>query len=89
MISSLLRISWERIVQVAKWGNSLAVRLPKRVVEELGLRAGDRLDIVAATNRRIEVAKDDRRERALAAIRARRWALPPNYRFDRDEANAR
>ena len=76
-------------MQVAKWGNSLAVRLPKKLVEELGLRAGDRLDIVTAANRRIEVAKDDRRERALAAIRARRWALPSGYRFDRDEANAR
>jgi antitoxin MazE len=44
---------------------------------------------VAATPRRIEVAKDDRRERTLAAICARRWALPPDYRFDREEANAR
>ncbi|HEX6013491.1 MAG TPA: AbrB/MazE/SpoVT family DNA-binding domain-containing protein [Geminicoccaceae bacterium] len=76
-------------MQVARWGNSLAVRLPKKLVEELGLRAGDQLDIVAAAPRRIEVAKDDRRERALAAICARRWALPPDYRFDREEANAR
>jgi antitoxin MazE len=76
-------------MQVARWGNSLAVRLPKKLVEALGLKAGDELAVVAATPRRIEVAKDDRRERALAAIRARRWALPSDYRFDRDEANAR
>ena len=76
-------------MQVAKWGNSLAVRLPKKLVERLGLRAGDEVTIVAATGERIEVAKDGRRERALAAIRARDWALPPDYRFDRDEANAR
>lgn len=76
-------------MQVAKWGNSLAVRLPKKLVERLGLRAGDELAIIAATGDRIEVAKDGRRERALAAIRARSWVLPPDYRFDRDEANAR
>ena len=76
-------------MQVARWGNSLAVRLPKKLVERLGLRAGDEVTIVAATGERIEVAKDGRRERALAAIRARDWALPPDYRFDRDEANAR
>ncbi len=26
---------------VSKWGNSLAVRLPKEVVEKLGLKEGD------------------------------------------------
>jgi antitoxin MazE len=76
-------------MQVAKWGNSLAVRLPKKLVEQLGLRPGDELEVVAADRQRIEVAKDEGRERSLAAIRARRWALPPDYRFDRDEANAR
>lgn len=76
-------------MQVARWGNSLAVRLPKKLVERLGLRAGDELAIIASTGERIEVAKDGRRDRALAAIRARHWALPPDYRFDRDEANAR
>ena len=67
----------------------MAVRLPKRLVEQLGLRPGDELEVVAADRQRIEGAKDERRERALAAIRARRWALPEEYRFDRDEANAR
>lgn len=76
-------------MHVARWGNSLAVRLPKKLVERLGLRAGDELAIVVATGERIEIVKDGRRERALAAIRARNWALPPDYRFDRDEANAR
>lgn len=76
-------------MQVARWGNSLAIRLPKKLVERLGLRAGDELAIVAASPDRIEVARDGRRDRALAAIRARNWALPPDYRFDRDEANAR
>lgn len=32
-------------VQVAKWGNSTAVRLPKAVVKQLGLRPGMALDL--------------------------------------------
>ena len=31
--------------KVAKWGNSLAVRLPKSVIEESDLRPGDRLNV--------------------------------------------
>ena len=33
-------------MQVSKWGDSLAVRLPKALVEKKGLRAGDELNIV-------------------------------------------
>ena len=31
----------EVVMQVAKWGNSLAIRLPRSVVEVLGLKEGD------------------------------------------------
>ena len=31
--------------QMLKWGNSLAVRIPKAVADEAKLRAGDSLDI--------------------------------------------
>lgn len=44
-------------MQVATWGNSLAVRLSKALVEELGLQAGDEIDIVAATTGRLFVEK--------------------------------
>lgn len=33
-------------MRVAKWGNSLAVRLPAELVRELGLKEGDRIDLV-------------------------------------------
>jgi len=36
-------------MQVSKWGNSLAVRLLKKLVEALKLRPGDELDVVAAS----------------------------------------
>ena len=76
-------------MQVAKWGNSLAVRLPKAVVERLRLKAGDEIEIVAAESGRIAVARDDRREAAVERMRRRALLLPEDYRFDRDDANAR
>lgn len=76
-------------MQVSKWGNSLAVRLPKKLVETMGLEPGDELDIVQVVDRTIFVEKDRRRKQALANMRARRWTLPEDYKFDRDEANER
>jgi len=75
---------------VSRWGNSLAVRLPKALVEKLGLKEGDELNVVAARDGAIEVeTREDQRRRALARMAARNWTLPPGYKFDRDEANER
>ena len=77
-------------MQVSKWGNSLAVRLPKALVEQLGLKEGDELNVVAASKDTLAVeTKEARRLRALDNIRARNWTLPADYKFDRDEANER
>jgi len=76
-------------MQVAKWGNSLAVRLPAAVVEALGLKEGDEIDIRVAGERAFDVEMNRSRERALARLRALRKPLPAGWRFDRDEANAR
>ncbi len=76
-------------MRVSKWGNSLAVRLPKAVVNDLGLKAGDRLEIVSAEPGRLAIARDERRSRALERMRARALAIPADYAFDRNEANAR
>ena len=76
-------------MHVSKWGNSLAVRLPKALVEELGLKAGDELEIVSASTKRLTVSRDERRALAVERMRARAWPMPEGYAFDRDEANAR
>ena len=77
-------------MQVSKWGNSLAVRLPKALVEKLGLKEGDEINVVAAKDGVIEVeTKEEQRRRALERMAARNWTLPPDYKFDRDEANER
>jgi antitoxin MazE len=80
----------ETTMQVSKWGNSLAVRLPKALVDELGLKEGDELNVVAAGSGAIEVeTRQARRKAALERMAARNWTLPPDYKFDRDEANER
>lgn len=76
-------------MQVSKWGNSLAVRLPAAVVEALGLKEGDEIQIRIAGNRVFEVRRDNSKNQALARLRKLRRPLPPGFVFDRDEANAR
>ena len=47
----------EHATQIAKWGNSLAVRLPAAVVKVLGLKEGDEIEIDVAGARVLEVKK--------------------------------
>jgi antitoxin MazE len=76
-------------VLVAKWGNSLAVRLPAAVVEALGLREGDDIEIDVADARHFGIARKPGRDALLKRLRAFRGRLPADFKFDRDEANAR
>ncbi|MEN8676527.1 MAG: AbrB/MazE/SpoVT family DNA-binding domain-containing protein [Alteriqipengyuania sp.] len=75
-------------MQVAKWGNSLAVRLPAELVRKLGLKEGDDIDIQAAEARLI-VARHQRADEILAGLRQFRGRLPKEDRLSRDEAHAR
>jgi len=76
-------------MQVAKWGNSLAVRLPAALVEALELREGDDIEIVADDARTFAVRKKPGADALLERLRAFRGKLPPDFKFSRDEANAR
>ena len=76
-------------MQVSKWGNCLAVRLPASVVEKLGLREGDEIEIEIAGPRNFRVGRDERRLKALARLKSLNWSLPPGFTFSRDEANER
>lgn len=76
-------------MQVAKWGNSLAVRLPAVVVEALALKEGDDIEIQIAGERTFAVARKPGREALLARLRSFRGRLPDDFKFDRDEANGR
>ena len=76
-------------MQVAKWGNSLAVRLPASVVQALNLKEGEEIDLHIAGERSFEVAKQASAKELLARLRGLRARLPADFHFDRLEANAR
>jgi len=72
-------------VKVAKWGNSLAIRLPRSHVEALGLRAGDEVDIPPEAIRKVGSGEDARREEFLRRIEELSRPGPPGFQFDRNE----
>jgi len=76
-------------MQVAKWGNSLAVRIPASVVEALALKEGEEIEIHVAGARTFCIARKPDRAALLKQLRAFRGRLPADFKFDRDEANAR
>jgi antitoxin MazE len=76
-------------MQVSKWGNSLAIRLPQAVVEALQLKNGDEIEISVAGARQFSVDRDRRRERACEILRNSNWKFPDGWKFDREAANQR
>ena len=79
-------------MQIGRWGNSLAVRLPRLLVERFKLKEGDEIDsdlVEAALIKVHAEAAERRRDEALERLAERRRPLPPGYKFDRLEANAR
>ncbi len=76
-------------MQVAKWGNSLAVRIPAAVVDALGLREGDDVEIHVTHERVFALGKKPGAKELLARLRQFRGRLPEDFHFDRLEANGR
>ena len=76
-------------MQVAKWGNSLAVRLPAALVEALDLKEGDEIEISVAGKRDFKIARDRSTNRALERLRQMKWSFPPDFKFQRKEINER
>jgi antitoxin MazE len=83
-------LDWEGpSMLVARWGNSLAVRLPAVVVEALALKEGDEIEIHVVGARAFEVRKRPVRRQLLAQLRKFRGRLPADFKFDRLEGNER
>ncbi len=74
---------------ISKWGNSLAVRLPARVVEVLGLKEGDDIEIDVVGARQFVIEKTPGRADLLKRLRTYRGRLPADFKFDRLEAHER
>jgi antitoxin MazE len=76
-------------MQVAKWGNSLAVRIPAAVVDVLNLKEGDDVEIRVPSERAFEIVRKPSRSDLIARLRKFRGQIPADFKFDREEANAR
>jgi antitoxin MazE len=72
-------------MKVAKWGNSIAVRIPSEVVEKLGISPNEEVEIRVTGENSFEVTRDTRRQEAIERLRSMRIVLPDDYVFDRDE----
>jgi antitoxin MazE len=90
-----LYIHQEIIMQVAKWGNSLGVRLPVALVHELGISEGDEIKVVPMPKRgkaampTVQVSREPTKQELLQEMRKYRGYWPLGAKFDREEANAR
>ena len=74
------------MARVSKWGNSLAVRLPKKVVEMLELKEGDEvnLGVQEGSPPGFEISRAERVEQAILNLRKYRGRLPDDFKFDRE-----
>ena len=78
----------EAKMQVAKWGNSLAVRLPAELVRQLGLKEGDQIDLVKDDST-LRVQRQPRVDEVLEGLRRFRGTLLADERLSRDAAHER
>lgn len=76
-------------MKVARWGNSLAVRIPAGVAKQARLREGDEIAITPIDAATVEISRQLSHKEAMAVIRSARIRLPDGYKFDREAANAR
>jgi antitoxin MazE len=76
-------------MQVSRWGNSLAIRIPASVVEALGLKEGDNVEIVVEGAKSFSIQKAAETRELLERVRKMRGKLPEGFRFDRLKANKR
>ena len=72
-------------MKFARWGNSIAVRIPADVVAKLGISADDEAQIRITGESSFEISRDRSREEAIEKMRKLRFAVPEDYVFNRDE----
>ncbi len=76
-------------MRISKWGNSLAVRLPANIVEEMNLKEGDEIELVRAGMESFIVHRYDNPTQLFDRIRRFRGRLPKGFTFDREGAHER
>jgi antitoxin MazE len=76
-------------MQLAKWGNSLAVRIPSKLVEELGLKEGDEIEFRRVQDGVVEIARKPSPDELFARLDKFKGTMPAGFKFNREEANSR
>jgi len=76
-------------MRVAKWGNSLAMRLPVEVSEEMGLKAGDEIELSRDGFGRYALKRKLTPEEAQKRLDSFAGTIPADFKFNREEANER
>ncbi|MCU6455821.1 hypothetical protein LPN01_17210 [Sphingomonas sp. A2-49] len=75
-------------MKLTRTPDGYVVQVPADVAAALGLRDGDDVELSKASVTTVAVSPADR-DSAIARMRALARPLPPDYKFDREEANAR
>jgi len=76
-------------MQVSKWGNSLAIRIPASVVSALGLKEGDDVEVIVEGAKSLSIRKTAQARELIKRVRKLRRKLPRDFKFDRLKANER
>jgi antitoxin MazE len=84
-----LEYAKEADMQISRWGKSLAVRLPKKLVEKLGIAEGDDVDVTSEDAQTIVISKSDGRGDFLIKLRVLQKPKPEGFVWNRDDANSR
>ena len=76
-------------VQVSRWGNSLAIRLPAKFAAELGLKEGDRVEVRSTSHDKVVAVEIEQKltvDELFERVRNMPNKLPADYKFDRRDA---
>lgn len=77
-------------MHIARWGNSLAVRIPAKMIKELALKEGDEVQVgLTLIKSKSSLSAEERRAAALESLFSLPRTLPADFKFDREEANSR
>ena len=71
-------------MRVAKWGNCLAIRLPKAVVQNMDLAEGDEVELTVTAARQLRLQVKPDKEVVVAALREFEGRLPADFKYKRD-----
>lgn len=76
-------------MKFAKWGNSIAIRIPAEVVAKLGISPDEEAQIRVTGDQSFEVTRDGTRQEAIEKLRKMRFTLPDDYVFNREDLHER